>query len=304
MLNNIIWIVFDSARYDSFMAADTPSIDLIGPTHRRFSYASWTAPSHYAFLMGLPPHANEPGVLAADAHRRDLLMWKNRIGLEDRSISLADFVPTLSLPAFLKRLNYRTEAYVSLPVLNPNTLISQHFDHFVLMPTHNDLGAIIKRLSFGDSPHFIFINTGETHYPYLLPDEKSENLPYIAGVHGVWRDIADPRPHEAQVISSTFFDPERLRPLWQKQVACIEYLDRRIAELIEIAPPNTYFMITSDHGELFGEDGYFGHGPVIHEKVFEVFFVEGASPHRQRPSIDQASLRNAIVDRLKLLGYA
>jgi glucan phosphoethanolaminetransferase (alkaline phosphatase superfamily) len=36
--------------------------------------------------------------------------------------------------------------------------------------------------------------------------------------------------------------------------------------------------VTSDHGELFGEDGYFGHGPINHEKVLEVPFVEGMVP--------------------------
>jgi hypothetical protein len=33
--------------------------------------------------------------------------------------------------------------------------------------------------------------------------------------------------------------------------------------------------ITADHGEVFGEDGYVGHGPVLHEKVYEVPFIEG-----------------------------
>ena len=28
-------------------------------------------------------------------------------------------------------------------------------------------------------------------------------------------------------------------------------------------------------GELFGEEGYFGHGPIHHEKVLEVPFLEG-----------------------------
>ena len=32
---------------------------------------------------------------------------------------------------------------------------------------------------------------------------------------------------------------------------------------------------TADHGELFGEAGYFGHGPIMHEKCFEVPFLEG-----------------------------
>ena len=42
-----------------------------------------------------------------------------------------------------------------------------------------------------------------------------------------------------------------------------------------LSPSNTYVTITADHGELFGENGYFGHGPIQHEKVFEVPFVEG-----------------------------
>ena len=40
-------------------------------------------------------------------------------------------------------------------------------------------------------------------------------------------------------------------------------------------PPGTWVTVTSDHGELFGEGGWFGHGPVVHEKVFEVPLVEG-----------------------------
>jgi arylsulfatase A-like enzyme len=46
-------------------------------------------------------------------------------------------------------------------------------------------------------------------------------------------------------------------------------------ELFDIVPKNTWITLTSDHGELFGEDGFFGHGPIHHEKVFEVPFIEG-----------------------------
>jgi hypothetical protein len=42
-----------------------------------------------------------------------------------------------------------------------------------------------------------------------------------------------------------------------------------------MVPPHTYVTVTADHGELFGEGGYFGHGPINHEKVYEVPFVEG-----------------------------
>ena len=307
MLNHIVWIVFDSARYDCFAAARTPAIDRIGASQRRFSYASWTAPSHYAFLMGLTPHANEPGVLSSDAQRRDLALWQARIGGDlDCAPTFGDFAPTLSLPSFLKRLGYQTEAYVSMPVLNPRTLIAHHFDVFELMPAHNDLAAIVRRLSFAGSPRFIFINTGETHYPYALPDEDAGALPYIPGVHGIWRDLDDflkcPAAARADGPAASF-DIDRLRPLWNKQVRCIEHLDVVVGELIDRAPPDTWFMMTSDHGELFGEGGYFGHGPVVHEKVFEVFFVEGPSPRRRSPTIRNEELQATVLGRLKQLGY-
>jgi glucan phosphoethanolaminetransferase (alkaline phosphatase superfamily) len=48
-----------------------------------------------------------------------------------------------------------------------------------------------------------------------------------------------------------------------------------ILELFDLVPANTYITVTSDHGELFGEEGYFGHGPINHAKVYEVPFVEG-----------------------------
>ncbi len=278
MLNNIVWVIFDSARNDAFAAARTPAIDRIGRAKRSFSYASWTAPSHYAFLMGLTPHANLPGLFATDVHRSDFARWAERMG-GDAAVSFANFAPKLSLPAFLKGMGYRTEAYVSLPVLNPATLISRDFDRFELMPSHNDLGAIIDRLVFDDEPRFILINTGETHYPYALPGEDASWLPRLSGVHGLWRSLDDflRRPGRASEEGGRF-DEESLRPLWRKQVACIEHLDREFDRLLELAPPNTWFMLGSDHGELFGEGGLFGHGPVFHEKVFEVFFVEGLHP--------------------------
>ena len=46
-------------------------------------------------------------------------------------------------------------------------------------------------------------------------------------------------------------------------------------ELYDHVPENTHIIITADHGELFGEEGYFGHGPIMHDKVFEVPYVEG-----------------------------
>ena len=75
-----------------------------------------------------------------------------------------------------------------------------------------------------------------------------------------------------------FFDQKMMQSLQEQQIACVEYVDAQFGKLLDKCPDNTHFIITSDHGELFGEDGFFGHGPIMHEKVFEVPFLEGRLP--------------------------
>ena len=63
-LNNLVFIVFDSCRWDAYKAARTPNLDRIAAAEPRYSYASWTSPSHYTFLMGMVPHQSPKGVFA------------------------------------------------------------------------------------------------------------------------------------------------------------------------------------------------------------------------------------------------
>ncbi len=280
-LNNVVFIVFDSCRWDAYQAARTPNLDRIGLAEQRFSYASWTSPSHYTFLMGMVPHTSPKGVFASNVYRDEFAQWSTRLNLPE--VEFGKFVPQLSLPHFLKAAGYHTEGWVSLPVLNPMTSMSQHFDRYELAPSHNDITKIFENLTFrDDQPSFFFINTGETHYPYILPGETADDLPHISGVHGVFKHLDDFLKNPSEFMedkkNDEFFTPEQFRAFYDKQVVCVEHLDREVGKFLERCPDNTYFMIMSDHGELFGEDGYFGHGPIFHEKVFEVFFLEGGKP--------------------------
>jgi hypothetical protein len=69
--NNFILIIFDSCRYDSFIAARPKHIRKLGKVEKRWSYASWTSPSHYNFLIGLMPHTSPKHVYASDHYKRD-----------------------------------------------------------------------------------------------------------------------------------------------------------------------------------------------------------------------------------------
>ncbi len=269
MNNNIIFIVMDSCRFDTFVAAKTPNFDRIGEVEKRFSYASWTAPAHYAFTMGMLPHSNPTEVFASEVYKEEFVQWTDRTGA---NIDFKDFLPELSLPAVLGKLGYRTVARVSMPVLNRFTIINQHFSDYKLMENHNDFDGMVEEISFStEEPYYYFLNLGETHYPYML---MGENLPHISGVHGVFKSLDGKKEKNAET-KDEFFDPEQMKMLQNQQIKCVEYIDDLFGKLMEKSPDNTYFIITSDHGELFGEDGFFGHGPIMHEKCFEVPFVEG-----------------------------
>ena len=276
--NNYVVVILDSCRFDALMTAAPKALRCLGQVERRWSYASWTAPSHYNLLMGLLPHSSPSRVYASEYYKRDFLKYNERLGT--REIAFKSLIPELFLPSFLKHtLGYRTHALVSLPVLNPATPLNRDFDSFTLMPTHNDMAAMLERMTFAaERPSFYLLNVGETHYPYALPDEPEAWWPKIHGVHGVFQHLDEMlvggklRGEDGR---AQFFDQEALDQLRERQIEAVRYLDGVFTRLFDLVPANTYITVTADHGELFGEAGYFGHGPIQHDKVYEVPFVEG-----------------------------
>ena len=141
------------------------------------------------------------------------------------------------------------------------------------MPSHNDFAAMIAEMTFpADRPSFHFLNLGETHYPYMLSREEA---PVLHGVHGVFKHLDDLVGGGEGDQTDRFFDRQRMEALRAQQVKAARHVDELMGELFAKLPRDTHVIVTADHGELFGEEGYFGHGPVCHPKVFEVPFVEG-----------------------------
>ena len=279
--NNFIICILDSCRHDSFMAADPKNITKIsgGKVEKRYSYASWTAPSHYNFLTGLLPHTSPDNVYASEYYKEDFFNYNTRLGAKEKSVDFAAMVPGLWLPDFLRnKLGYKTAAHVSLPVLNPKTGINRSFDEFQLMDSHNDMSAIIDAMSWSDErPTFHLLNVGETHYPYAKPDEDSSMWPRISGVNGVFKKMGGQVDADNPEFKEEFqfFNQDKLDQLRERKIDTVRYLDREVfPKLYDTVPENTYLIVTADHGELFGEKGYFGHGPIMHDKCYEVPYLE------------------------------
>jgi arylsulfatase A-like enzyme len=140
------------------------------------------------------------------------------------------------------------------------------------------MAAMLERLSFdAERPSFYLLNVGETHYPFALPSEDPAAWPRISGVHGVFKHL------DAQMVGGRLvdgeppaeFDQTQLDRLRARQIDAVRYLDGVFERLFDLLPAHTYVTVTSDHGELFGEHGYFGHGPIQHDKVYEVPLLEG-----------------------------
>jgi hypothetical protein len=277
--NNFIIAILDSCRFDTFMAAEPKTILKLGKPEKRYTYASWTAPSHYNLLTGLLPHNTPSHVYASEYYKEDFFNYNKRLGA--KGIEFSKMVPGLWFPGLLRNsLGYSTHARVSLPVLNPKTGINRDFDSFQLMDHHNDMRSMLPTMTFGtDRPSFYMLNIGETHYPYAKPDEDSSMWPRISGVNGVFKKLDSQVDEQGNLIKDDdapqFFDQDKLDQLKARQIDTVRYLDGVFAELFDLVPKNTHIIVTADHGELFGEAGYFGHGPIMHEKCFEVPYVEG-----------------------------
>ncbi len=275
--SNYVILILDSCRFDSWVRAKPKVMSKLGPLEKRYTYATWTAPSHYNLLIGLLPHSSPPQVYASEYYKDDFLKFKDRFRLPD--MTFGSMVPNLWLPKYLQSIGYRTNMFVSMPVLNPETPINVGFDTFELLDHHNDVTQAFRKMRFyADRPSFFVINTGETHYPYATPDEPENHWPRISGVNGVFKHLDDHLRKGGIVPASAadkFFDDDKMKQLHRRQVNAVEWVDRQVEMLFDLCPENTYITITADHGELFGESGYFGHGPINHEKCIEVPFVEG-----------------------------
>lgn len=276
--HDYVLITLDSCRYDTFMKAKPKIITKLGPVEKRYTYATWTAPSHYNLLMGLVPHTTPSHVYASEYYKEDFLRFQERLGVP--GMAFAKMVPRLFLPSYLRNVvGFRTNAFVSMPVLNPQTPINQDFDTFELMARHNDMRQALDAMKFyADRPSFFLLNIGETHYPYADPFEDENDLPRISGVNGVFKHL-DESLKDGQLVHGSeapkFFDDEKMAELKQRQVDVVKYLDGVFEQLYDTVPKGTHITVTADHGELFGEGGYFGHGPIMHKKVLEVPFLEG-----------------------------
>ena len=123
-----------------------------------------------------------------------------------------------------------------------------------------------------------------------LAELESAGRPYVLFVHYV-------EPHAAYVAHPS-------APNWgDSRIARydseIHFVDRHIAPLLEaIRPANTIAIVTSDHGEAFGEHGYHNHGRTLYDEELRVPLIvraPGVATRRIREPVGLVDLVPTIA---------
>ena len=125
-----------------------------------------------------------------------------------------------------------------------------------------------KKLIFNSRPPwFLFINVMQTHYKYNPPQVTK----------GVWSDQKSPYRNHTQHPFRHYSKPfkreviDYFRDLYDEEVL---FLDNLLVSFYNTVKnklgDNSVFIITSDHGEHFGEDGHFSHILSLHDAVLKI----------------------------------
>jgi len=270
---NVLVLVMDTTRGDrvtvnGYRRPTTPRIQSFAADavvfRNAWSPAGWTLPAHASLFTGLRPENH--GVLRG-----------NRLYLEKN-------VPTLA--ERFRDAGYRTSCLTNNDMLSPEFGLLRGFQRVDLRfldparpypwarRTHEKaLGWIDAAVQAGD-PFFVFVNDMEPHFRYRPPVEYGRRF-VIPGtpqhvVDQVW-DM-DAMALYAHNLGVSSIHPSLLRlmsDLYDGEIAC---LDDTIGDLLEGLRKRgildrTIVVITSDHGENFGEHGFVDHSFSLHRSI-------------------------------------
>ena len=148
------------------------------------------------------------------------------------------------------------------------------------------LFSTLERRSRPGAPLFVFLNYMDAHFPYVPP------APYNASFPGRRpRLTQDDLEAEQTLISHDQGQPAGYRPHCVSQYdGGIAYIDAQIGKVIdwlkrENAYDNTMIVVTSDHGESFGERHRVGHANSAYQNLLHVPLLI-KYPRRAHPGVE------------------
>lgn len=254
-MTNYLMLIYDSCRYDVLVAARTPILDSYCNIYRAQAPANFTFASHQAFFVGILPNTTE-FLPYYNRFNKQLIGLKSTGEVQVAKNAFEKCESKWNLIEGLRNIGYRTTGAGAMNWFRQDSLTSS-FDNFLFTGTdaNRQIDFLLNHIDV-KHPFFGFINFGETHAPYTYQGMEKQCPEDVRARRIEWP------PNEKGLIGN-----QNVAFRYQKSAA--EFLDTKLTKLFNNLPGNTIVILTSDHGDCFGEDGYWGHG-INHPKVLEV----------------------------------
>jgi len=247
---DIVFLCLDTLRYDVAIKEQenggTPNLNRYGGWQKRHAPGNYTFPSHMAMFIGNLPSPAEPIPL----YERERLF----VARENKSLGkIHPYSFVFEGDSFirgLERAGYQTICLGGVGFFNKRTEINRILPGFFMESAwrsafschikesfDHQLDWLEKRLARQalEQKVFLYVNVDSIHYPnsFYLEGEKEDNV----------------RTH----------------------AAALRYVDARLPRLFDLfgGRGDTFYIICSDHGTCYGEDGYHFHC-LSHEIVYTV----------------------------------
>ena len=266
---SFLLVVIDTLRADAVssygaVAGTTPTLDRLAASGlryaRAYAQAPWTLPSHATLFTGLLPSRHGVGLRG---------VW-----LDDEVVTLAER---------LREAGYETVGFSENHWVTGAFNVTQGFERFAHRPgmgagrnrpTVEQLVSRWWRERDASRPFFLFVNVVDPHAPYgAHPDARflpEDTTPAEA------RRVRQAPHHYLCRTDASAHALEVLRGLYWSDVAAA---DARVDTLLGIVgEARPIAIVTSDHGELFGEAGLVGHQFSLHDALLHVPLIVDGLP--------------------------
>jgi hypothetical protein len=244
---NQILITLDSLRWDVFELANLPFLKSF-PYSKAHTHGTYTLPAHQSFLVigKLPSSSNgdQFDTCARSMRKTSKQQWRlsNPESVAPNEILLSG----RNLVDGFNRKGYNTIGTGAVSWFDDgrdgHLNVVDDFKNYKFFGEYvyakEQTNYVLDQISKTADKYFAFLNLGETHHTFRISENDK------------------PTSYSNKAVCM------------KAQIRCIEYLDGVIKKFVD-SIDNVEIIICADHGECFGEDGFWGHS-FFHEKVMEV----------------------------------
>ncbi len=320
---NFIVFLSDTLRADhlscyGFTRPTTPNIDEFSRSavlfEQCFAAATWTLPATASLLTGVHPLV----------HRTVIAEWSEE-GLA-RGFQHQVLPPSITTTAAeLQARGYTTAGFQANPNATGERGLSRGFQHYFLdvnAPPERSIDALIDWIeNDAVEPFYAYVHLIDPHEPYAADPQIFERLhgksleTWVASLPEA--EAAQLRDYHQRSWNDLFivenrldtevlrdFSPDAVQYFMALYDSEIRRVDREFGRLTRWMrerglDQDTVTVLTSDHGEAFGEDSMFYHGSRLHDPQIHIPLIIGLPGQQRRTrspwSVSQCDIHPTLL---------